>query len=234
MTNQKSLLLLSIVATCLFLTSCEPSVIKEDMPKLLAACAGHPQWVGKEIYDFTINKYETETTEKYKKEHAGESGDDLWGGDFVYEPGDDMWNLQVLKESEDDYGDRITENDLDEFLQNGERPESNVSYSTAFANAFWGAALGVGNEMKSKTRAFKTAYEICEGNFEPIKENICKKVEIYDYRENKAASSKKVTVYDVVYKINGQSYVWCTVHDLGETFEVNYVNSSNLFSNLGF
>ncbi len=234
MTTKKTLLLLSIVATCLFLTSCEPSVIKEDMPKLFAACAGSPKWVGSELYNYTINKYEKETTEKYKKEHAGESGDDLWSGDFVYEPGDDMWNLQVLKESEDDYGDEITADDLYEFLQNGKQPKSNVDYSTAFTNAFWGDVLGMGNEMKSKTRAFKTAYKVCNGHLEPIRKNICKKVEIYDYREDKEASSKRVKVYDVVYKINAQFYVWCTVHDLGETFEVNYVNSAKLFSNLGF
>lgn len=222
MLNKKTLLFLAI--SSIIMTSCKPTVIQEDTAKFLAACAGQPRWVANELYNHTIQKYE----------NALYAGNDNERGDIIYEPGDDMWNLQVLKEDEDDFGDKITENDLYEFISNGVQPESNASYNTAFANAFFGAALGMGNQMKSKTRAFKTASEVCNGNFDSLKDKICKQVEVYDYREDKMSSTKKVTVYDVVYKVNDKHYVWCSVSDLGDTFEVNYVNDSELFSNLGF
>ena len=69
----------------------------------------------------------------------------------------------------------------------------------------------------------------------PFKKELCKNIEVYDYREDEMSSTNRVTVYDVVYKVNGETYVWCSISDMGDkTFEINLVNSSNMFSDLGF
>lgn len=87
----------------------------------------------------------------------------------------------------------------------------------------------------NQNRAFRTIYEVCKGDLMPFKEELCKKIEVYDYREDQMSSTNRVTVYDVVYKVNGETYVWCSVSDMGDkTFEINLVNSSNMFSDLGF
>ena len=224
MLNKKTLLF-SMIATIL-LTSCNPSVINENDAKFLAACAGQPRWVASELYDYVIATYEASIRV---------DGDDEELGDIVFEEGDDMWNLSVLNEKEDDYGDAITEWDLYNFIHDGEMPVSNADQYTAMQNGFLGALFGVSNQMQSKKRAFKTAKEVCNGNFKQLMEKICDKVEVYDYRENETESSKRVTVYDVVYKVNDQCYVYCTIHDMNDgTFETNYVKATEMFSNLGF
>lgn len=222
MLNKKTLLFTTI-AVILF-TSCNPSVIEENDAKFVAACAGQPRWVASELYDYVI--------EAYQKSISYGSGEEL--GDLVFEKGDDMWNLQVFNEKEDGLGDAITEWDLYNFIHDGEMPVSNVDEYSAFENSLAHLFFGTGNDYNKKN-AFKTAYEVCNGKFDPLIEKICRQVEVYDYRENEAASSKKVSVYDVVYKVNNSRYVYCTIHDLNDgTFETNYVKDSEMFSNLGF
>ncbi|MBR1787209.1 MAG: hypothetical protein IJ756_08655 [Paludibacteraceae bacterium] len=216
----KKTLLFTAIAAILF-TSCNPSVIEENDAKFLAACAGQPRWVASELYDYVI--------ETYQKSISYGNGEEL--GDLVFEEGDDMWNLQVFNEKEDGLGDAITELDLYNFIHDGEMPVSNVDeYSALLAHLYFGTGNGY-----NKKNAFKTACEVCNGNFQPLLKKICGAVEVYDYRENEQESSKRVTVYDVVYKVNDKRYVYCTIHDLNDgTFETNYVKDAELFSNLGF
>lgn len=211
---------LFVVLAVLLFTSCAPSVINESDAKLFAACAGQPRWIGAELYDyvFQVHREKADTIE-----------------DVVIKDGDDWWNLEVLKDKEDDFGDAITEMDLYGFIKDGEIPESNASDLSILQNSFIGALFGMSDLMHSKSRAFKTAHDVCQGNFEPLKQTICEQVTVYDYRKNKSASSKKVTVYDVVYKIKEQTYVWCVVHDLGnKTYEINFFKASEMYSNLGY
>ncbi|MBO7476758.1 MAG: hypothetical protein J6U04_02350 [Salinivirgaceae bacterium] len=222
----RNLMLFTAIATStIFLTSCEPTVMHESGCKFYAACAGDHHWVGEQLYDYVFKVQD----DKAKAEHPDEMGD------LVIEEGDDWWNLEVLKMEEDDYGDQVTENDLYEFILNGEMPEPNVDYGTAVGNGFLGALLGVSDQMHSKVRAFKTANKVCDENFEPLIEKIGEQVEVYDYREDKKSSSKKVTVYDVVYRIDGKRFVYCTVSDFDdEHYEINYVSDSDLYSGLGY
>jgi hypothetical protein len=201
-------------------------VIEENDAKFLAACAGQPRWVAEELYDYVIAAYE-------KSIGYDENDEEL--GDIVFDEEDDMWHLSVLLEKEDDYGDKIMAWDLYNFIHDGEMPVSNADTYTASQNAILAALFGVSNQMQSKKRAFKAAKETCNGNLKPLMEKICDKVEVYDYRENETESSKRVTVYDVVYKVNDQCYVYCTIHDMNDgTFETNYVKAAEMFSNLGF
>ncbi len=222
MINKKSLL--SIYIATIVFTSCNPSVIKENDAKFLAACAGQPRWVANELYNYVIDTYE---------KSIREDDDEL--GDIVFEEGDDMWNLEVLNEKEDDYGDAITEWDLYNFIHDGEMPISNVDEYQAMQKSLVGAIFGFQGQMHKKTRAFKTANDVCGGNFIPLFEKICDNVEVFDFRKNEATSSKKVTVYDVVYRVNKKRYVFCAVRDMSDgTFEAKYINDAELFSDLGF
>lgn len=222
MLNKKTLLFTAIAA--ILLTSCNPSVIEENDAKFVAACAGQPRWVASELYDYVIETYQKSISD----------GNDEELGDLVFEEGDDMWNLEVFYEKEDGLGDAITEWDLYNFIHDGEMPVSNVDEYSAFENGLAHLFFGTGNGYNKKN-AFKTAYEVCNGNFQPLIKKICGAVEVYDYRENEQESSKRVTVYDVVYKVNDKRYVYCTIHDLNDgTFETNYVKDAEMFSNLGF
>lgn len=222
---KKYLLFIAIATSTVMLTGCEPTVIQESGCKFYAVCASAPRWVGEQLYDYVFKVEE----DKAKAEHPDEMGD------MVYEEGDDWWNLEVLKEESDDYGNEITENDLYEFITNGEIPSATVGFDDAIGAQFVNAIFGGGGAMHKKVRAFKTAHEVCDGNFEPLIELIAEQVEVYDYRENEKASGKKVTVYDVVYKLQDKLYVYCTVHDFDDGhYEINYVSDSELYSDLGY
>lgn len=244
---KKNLLFIAIAISTVVLTGCEPSVIQNTDCKVYAACAGNHLWVGEQLYDYVFKVVE----DKAKAEHPDEMGD------MVYEPGDDWWNLDVLKGQEDVNEETISAYDLKELLVNEKKPSSDVyPYMTASLShtqkySPWqynfyepegddtytddDGYYYVVNYRYIKDRAIKTVYDECGGNFEPLKEKIAEHVKIFDYRKNEKASSKKVTVYDVVYLVKDKQYVRCTVTDLnGERFEIDHVKDSEYFSDLGF
>ena len=241
MLNKKILLFIAI-ATVLF-TSCdfEPSVIHETDCKVFAACAVRPTWVGNELYDYVFVEYAKSISD----------GDEEESGDFVFEEGDDMWNIELLTDHERYYGGEwvgnvaATSNDLIKFLflkgapskaeyPNMDRPlsKNDLGYYYEDGKQYYGYHMIY---FYNKDRAFKTVYDMCGGDLKPFKEQICQQVEVYEYREDIMSSTERVTVYDVVYKIKGETYAWCSVSDLDDgTFEINFVKSSNMFSNLGY
>ena len=85
----------------------------------------------------------------------------------------------------------------------------------------------------NKDRAFNLLYKLCNGDFVSFILKINEKVEIYDYRKDKDSSTNRITVYDVVYRVKGKTYVLCSVSDLGESkFYISYKDSSTEY--LGF
>lgn len=244
---KKYLLFIAIATSTVMLTGCEPSVIQDIDCKVYAACAGNHLWVGEQLYDYVFKVVE----DKAKAEHPDEMGD------MVFEPGDDWWNLDVLKGQEDVNEETISAYDLKELIVNGQKPSSDdypymtakLVYSKTYSPLLYALYEPDGDETYQddngnyvvvsyryiKDRAIKTVYDECGGNFEPLKEKIAEQVKIFDYRKNEKASSKKVTVYDVVYLVKDKQYVRCTVTDLnGERFEIEHVKDSEYFSDLGF
>jgi len=238
---QKRILLLVSVATILF-TSCDftPSVINEPDCKVFAACSAQPKRVAQELYSYTMHEYE--------KSIFGENENER--GDIVFEEGDDMWNLDVFTGNLIFYVGKwgvfnIDAKDLVDFLCTSKAPTeekypmmNEPLYIKELQYYMDGSEIKSRDKYTyfySKDRAFKTVYEVCHGDLMPFKEELCKNIEVYDYRENEMSSTNRVTVYDVVYKVNGETYVWCSVSDMGDkTFEINLVNSSKMFSDLGF
>ena len=247
MSIRNFMLLTAFATSTTFLTSCEPTVMQEPDCLIYAACTGCTQWVGEQVYDYVFKVQD----DKAKAEHPDEMGD------LVSEPGDDWWNLSVFKGEEDINEETINGNDLDALLTSGSKPSSdNYPYMTAklvhsqtytpiqylFYNPDGDETYEDSNGnyvvisyRLIKDRAIKFAYDMCDGNFEPLKEKICEKVKVYDYRKDEKASSKKTTVYDVVYLVNEKHYVRCSVADLDDKhFEIKYVSDSDLYSDLGY
>ena len=251
----KRILLFVSVATFLF-TSCDftPSVINEPDCKVFAACAVQPNWVSNELYHYVMQVYE--------KSLFG--GNNAERGDIIFEEGDEMWNLNLLRAdgvfaksyciyNYPYYGyignnyNEFSNRELINFLTSPKnfskndypyRDEELQREITEYDGDPYSGHSCIGQRtiyFYNHNRAIRTIYEICGGDLMPFKEELCKDIEVYDYREDEMSSTNRVTVYDVVYKVNGETYVWCSVSDMGDkTFEINLVNSSNMFSDLGF
>lgn len=246
MTNKKFLILLSFVATTFSLTTCkqkDPTVIYEQSAKLLAVCEGHTSWASQEIYNFTIARYEQ------NKENMPD-----------YSP-DDFENLKVLKDRSccQHECEVVTGDELFAFLQKGTipketRPVKNTTQNKDLLDDILDAIFGTDDEqqedIQSKTEAIELVRDICYGHFDEIKNRLCCRIHIFDYRKNENSSNKKVTVYDVVYVLSNcyyhfcedgkygvlaDKYVWCTIYEMKEgSFEVKYVNSSYEYADLGY
>lgn len=254
----KRILLLVSVATILF-TSCDftPSVINEPDSKVFAACAVQPNWVSNELYNYVMQVYEKSLFGDNNAERGDivfEEGDEMWNlnllrADFLtYSK---SYNMPGWKYEHNNYYIIPSKKWIDflmspeAFLRN-ESPYREEELSKEIMmykpnpNKTYAGPSYVADEIQTiyfynQNRAFRTVYEICGGDLTPFKEELCKNIEVYDYRENEMSSTNRVTVYDVVYKVNGETYVWCSVSDMGDkTFEINLVNASSMFSDLGF
>ena len=246
MKSKKILLLLSFVATTILLTNCkqkDPTVINEQSAKLLAVCEGQTSWASQEIYNYTIEMsiLKKDTIADYSSE--------------------DFENLKVLQNRECcQYGcEIVTGNELYAFLQKGTIPEEtrvvkNTSQKKDLFDGFLDAVFDVDDEeqddMKSKTEALKLVRDFCYGHFDDIKDMLCSRIHIYDYRKNENSSNNKVTVYDVIYVLSdcyfyfcndnqygylADKYVWCTIYEMKDgTFELKYINSSHDYADLEF
>ena len=233
------MLLTAFATSTIFLTSCEPTVMQETDCKAFAACAGCPLFVANELYDYVIETYTSNVSD----------GNDEELGDLVFEEGDDMWNLEILTDrvkkgskntvTSQNLIDLLISNitptkanfpNIDEPLNYQEVEDSYLDHKAEKIVFVWGTKY-----RYNKDYAFKTAFDVCDGNFEPFKEKISQQVEVYDYRKDEKSSSKKTTVYDVVYLVNSNHYVRCSVVDLeGGHFEINYVSDSEMYSDLGY
>lgn len=246
MTNKKILLLLSFAATTFVFTTCKqkaPTVIYEQSAKLLAVCEGHTSWASQEIYNFTTAMYEQnkETMPDYST--------------------DDFENLKVLKNRAccQYECEVVTGDELFAFFQKGAipketRPVKSAHQNKDFLDDIIDAIFGTDDEqqedIQSKTEAIGLVRDICYGQLDEIKNRLCCRVHVFDYRKNENSSSKKVTVYDVIYVLSdcyyhfceddthgvlADKYVWCTIYEMKDgSFEIKYVNSSYEYSDLEF
>lgn len=253
----KRILLFVSVATFLF-TSCDftPSVINEPDCKVFAACAVQPNWVSNELYHYVMQVYEKSLFGGNDAERGDiifEEGDEMWNLNLLLADNSfaKLYTISNYPHSGCsfviNYYSEFSSSELINFLTSTKaftqndypyREDALKGNLPLYDGDPYYNPIPIGSKtiyFYNKNRAIKTIYEVCGGDLMPFKEELCKSIEVYDYREDEMSSTNRVTVYDVVYKINGETYVWCSVSDMGDkTFEINLVNSSNMFSDLGF
>lgn len=223
---------LTILMVCVSFSSCKdffkPSYIEEEPPKLFAACAGDHEFISKLIYELA--------EDAYKEEIERDNSDSN-----VVKRKKQLDNCKVFLSGKDCFGNPITANDLYNFIRHEELPEQNISslgdVEDAIASLF--ACAMVGNLKASKKEAFESVQELV--SLSTIEYEICKRVELFDYRKSENSSIDNAKAYDVVYKINrghGSSndciYVWCYVLELNDEYEIEYVSDSEFVSDLGY
>lgn len=222
MFNKKSLLF--IVVVTMLLASCkqkEPEVIQDSDWKFFAVCCVQEKWVSRKLYNEVVALC---SDENYTKK--------------------DFENLKVLIDDDADYEEKVTGDELYNFFVKGKIPQPKEETKKASEEErdlfdIFFEAMFKEEEKRSKSRALEMAYEICGDFFlKSIKADICNHVKVYEYRKDKEVSTKKVSVYDVVYLVSNiqgfqDKYIRCTIEDRGNgDSSIKYVNASTMYSDL--